>query len=452
MIADFSGILSICVISGTLYHRIAFGNLGDIQIFLATGAFVATYFCTVLAARGKYTPHNLRAFPTQARDVSISWVTVCALFLAFTFALKTGTLLSRGATLAFFAAGLILLLSSRWVLSRWLVSAVNNGALAERNIIIVGEAGELADASISRDLVNSGYRPIRTLLISNPDSERREASLQHVISELIELARTEKVDEIFLAINWNRAHTIEQVVHALRVVPLPVRLLPDKCAAHFLSKPTVLLGGVISPELQRAPLSPLEQAMKRTYDIVAAGVGLILLSPLFVIVMIMIKLDSPGSPFFIQTRNGFNGRSFQIFKFRTMTVREDGAVIRQATKNDQRVTRVGRFLRKSSIDELPQLLNVLKGDMSVVGPRPHATSHTDQYQALIERYALRHHVKPGITGLAQVNGFRGETPTLDLMEKRVELDISYINKWSLWLDIKITLKTVGVLAFQSSAY
>jgi exopolysaccharide biosynthesis polyprenyl glycosylphosphotransferase len=181
-------------------------------------------------------------------------------------------------------------------------------------------------------------------------------------------------------------------------------------------------------------------------------VALFALIPVILLTSILIRLDSSGPIVFRQTRNGFNGRSFRIFKFRTMHVLEDGPVIRQTTRNDARVTRVGRWLRRTSIDELPQLLNVLTGDMSLVGPRPHATAHNTEYQKLIANYACRYHVRPGITGWAQVNGLRGETPTVDMMETRVKLDLWYINNWNFWLDIKILAQTVLLMLRGQEAY
>ena len=168
--------------------------------------------------------------------------------------------------------------------------------------------------------------------------------------------------------------------------------------------------------------------------------------------MLLIKLDSKGPVLFTQTRNGFNGRSFRIFKFRTMRVLEDGPQIRQATRNDPRVTDVGRWLRRTSIDELPQLFNVLGGSMSLVGPRPHAVAHNTEYERIVANYAFRYHVKPGISGWAQVNGFRGETSTVNLMEKRVEADLWYVSNWSFWLDVRILWKTLTLAPWQASEY
>jgi undecaprenyl-phosphate galactose phosphotransferase/putative colanic acid biosynthesis UDP-glucose lipid carrier transferase len=180
---------------------------------------------------------------------------------------------------------------------------------------------------------------------------------------------------------------------------------------------------------------------KRALDIAVSTLALTVLLPLFATIALLIKFDSKGPVIFRQRRNGFGGREFTIFKFRSMTVMEDGAQIAQAQKNDKRVTRIGRVLRATSLDELPQVVNVLLGHMSIVGPRPHAIAHDDAYSKLISGYAFRHHVKPGITGWAQVMGLRGETAKLELMERRIEMDLWYINNWSIWLDITIILKT-----------
>jgi undecaprenyl-phosphate galactose phosphotransferase/putative colanic acid biosynthesis UDP-glucose lipid carrier transferase len=195
-----------------------------------------------------------------------------------------------------------------------------------------------------------------------------------------------------------------------------------------------------------------ELRAKRLVDLTLAAAGVVFFLPLFLITALLIKLDSRGPVLFRQQRNGFNGQPFKIFKFRTMHVLEDGAVIPQAQRNDPRVTRLGHWLRRSSIDELPQLFNVIRGDMSLVGPRPHAASHNSEYAKLIANYAFRHHVKPGLTGWAQVNGYRGETRTVEQMERRIEYDLWYINNWSLLLDLRIILRTMVVALDQKSAY
>jgi exopolysaccharide biosynthesis polyprenyl glycosylphosphotransferase len=205
-------------------------------------------------------------------------------------------------------------------------------------------------------------------------------------------------------------------------------------------------------ELRRAPLSFKEQMQKRMVDIAGSLAGLLVFAPVMLSAALLIKITSPGPVLFRQTRNGFNGRAFRIYKFRSMRVLDDGPCVLQATRDDPRVTAIGKWLRKTSIDELPQLFNVLNGDMSLVGPRPHAAAHNSQYEQLIGNYAYRHHVKPGITGWAQINGYRGETREIALMEKRVEHDLWYINNWSVWLDVKIILRTAVIAFGRQTAY
>ena len=192
--------------------------------------------------------------------------------------------------------------------------------------------------------------------------------------------------------------------------------------------------------------------LKRLFDILAAGFGLLLFLPLLMTVLVLIRLESPGPAIFRQRRTGYRGRVFTILKFRTMTVTEDGGQIRHATKGDARVTAIGALLRKLSIDELPQLWNVLKGDMSIVGPRPHALAHDEYYGALIPTYAARFRARPGLTGYAQVNGFRGETETLEKMKGRIDCDLEYLRNWSLRLDLYIIAKTVWVVLSRKNAY
>ena len=225
-------------------------------------------------------------------------------------------------------------------------------------------------------------------------------------------------------------------------VPAATLLGPEQVLGRSLYGSVCRIGPTAGINLVRAPLSNVETLTKRAMDIVLASIALVFLAPVFMIIALLIKLDSRGPVFFFQLRHGFNQKPFPIIKFRTMTVTEDGTSIRQATRNDPRVTRIGRFLRRWNIDELPQVVNVLKGEMSIVGPRPHALIHNHEFQNRIALYARRHNVKPGITGWAQVNGYRGQTDTDDKMRGRVEHDLYYIDNWSIWFDIQIILMTV----------
>jgi Undecaprenyl-phosphate glucose phosphotransferase len=303
------------------------------------------------------------------------------------------------------------------------------------------------------EMQRCGYEPIQTLEIAQEELVTTEISprLRATIDRAIEAARAESASEILLLISWEHSWLIESITKMLGVLPIPIYLLPDENVARYLGRRAINVGTTWAAEMQRAPLTGTEQFVKRCVDLVGATSLLLLLSPLMLLTAFLIKLDSHGPALFFQTRNGFNGRAFRIVKFRTMHVLEDGDVIRQTTRADPRVTRLGRWLRRTNIDELPQLFNVLYGDMSLIGPRPHAAAHNSEYEKLIADYAFRNHVKPGITGWAQVNGYRGETPTTDLMSKRVELDRWYISNWSMWLDITILFRTL-IIGLQPTAY
>jgi Undecaprenyl-phosphate glucose phosphotransferase len=273
-----------------------------------------------------------------------------------------------------------------------------------------------------------------------------------VLEQALEVGRQGGASEIVLALAWSDTRQIELYREALRASPLPVQLLPDRRIRNFAFNPSFQVRSSFSVEVQRAPLSPIEKASKRALDIVGASVGLLLLAPMMLAAAIAIKLDSPGPVLFRQRRNGFNTKEFVIYKFRSMKVMEDGANVIQARRSDPRITTVGRVLRQTSIDELPQLLNVLKGDMSLVGPRPHALAHDNHYGEIVAEYAFRHHVKPGITGWAQVNGYRGETARIEQMRQRVAYDLWYINNWSLMLDLTILARTCFELIRPRNAY
>ncbi|TKB31854.1 MAG: exopolysaccharide biosynthesis polyprenyl glycosylphosphotransferase, partial [Mesorhizobium sp.] len=268
------------------------------------------------------------------------------------------------------------------------------------------------------------------------------SSFLECMDKLIEHVRRRSVDEIVLAVSWADISLIEKITAHLCVVAVPVRLLPDHVVSALLKRPVVNLGGTRAIELQSAPLTAPQLLMKRLFDLVLTTVALPFLLPPLAVVAALIALESRPPVLFCQRRAGFNGRTFKIYKFRTMTILEDGPVVPQACRGDPRVTRVGRILRRFSIDEIPQLWNVLKGDMSLVGPRPHALAHDSEYSQIISLYPARHKVKPGVTGWAQINGWRGATPDVYMMIKRVEHDMWYVNNWSVWLDVKILLLTI----------
>ncbi|WP_139536496.1 undecaprenyl-phosphate glucose phosphotransferase [Klebsiella spallanzanii] len=272
------------------------------------------------------------------------------------------------------------------------------------------------------------------------------------LDNLIEDAKSGKLDRIYIAMSMHDEIKVKEIVSQLTDTTCSVLLIPDIFTFNILQSRTEEINGVPVVPLFDTPLSGINMIFKRLEDIIVSFLIIIIISPVLLLIACAVRFTSPGPIIFRQVRYGMDGKPIKVWKFRSMTVMENDETVKQATKNDTRVTPVGRFLRKTSLDELPQFFNVLFGQMSVVGPRPHAVSHNEQYRSLIKGYMLRHKVKPGITGLAQINGWRGETDTLEKMEKRIEFDLLYIRGWSIWLDLKIIFLTIFKGFINKSAY
>ena len=415
------------------------------------GAALSIVACAVfwLAARpaGLYSLPNLTGSQPRWSGALYAWAAVVLVLPLLLFLLKIGSAFSRGSLIIFACLSPVLLVSSRLFVTFYLRRFMAMGRVAGRRAVIIGEASELAALKSTSLLYRFGLEEVGRVVLGHTNdgsSPGRSADFGAQIDRAIDLARDARASEFAVALNWGHAAVLKIAKEGLRQSPLPARLLPDLNIRSMLGGRHLFKAAEFSIELQREPLTKLERGVKRLVDVCVASALVALLSPLLIVVSVAIKLDSSGPVVFRQRRKGFNGRGFLIYKFRSMHVLEDGPVIAQATKRDARVTAIGRLLRQSSIDELPQLFNVLKGDMSLVGPRPHAVAHDDEYRRLIARYAFRHHVKPGITGLAQINGCRGSTTQLHQMEKRIEFDLRYIDNWSLALDLWILLRTTLV--------
>jgi putative colanic acid biosynthesis UDP-glucose lipid carrier transferase len=297
-----------------------------------------------------------------------------------------------------------------------------------------------AESVLPQTLTNLGFRLERHFKLPPRDLGSRARA--EMISEVIASIRGSEVEEVVVGADLRDWSELGGLLTQLRILPFPVNLIPVGAVSEVFRHPCHALGGAVCIEVQRGPLTPFECAAKRLLDLVMSLTGLLVLFPVLVLVAIAIKLDSKGPVVFRQRRCGFNGRSFQIIKFRTMRVQENGDAVIQAQRLDSRVTRLGKWLRRTSIDELPQLFNVLAGSMSLVGPRPHAVVHDTEFDKVVRNYAFRHRVKPGLTGWAQVHGCRGPTPTRRDIERRVEYDLWYIDNWSFGLDFFILVQTV----------
>jgi putative colanic acid biosysnthesis UDP-glucose lipid carrier transferase len=323
---------------------------------------------------------------------------------------------------------------------RWLAE---HGAAAPRYIIIgVNEVG----VELARRLPPSGFlgyfdfRSVdRLAKVLDPDK------LVGHCRDVANYVRDRGVKVVYIALPLANVPRMSELVNALRDTTASVYFVPDAFAFDLIQGRLVEINGMPALSVCETPLHGIQAVCKRAMDIILAGFGLLALSPFLFLIAAAVRLTSRGPALFRQRRYGLDGEEIMVYKFRSMRVCEDGAEISQARKGDPRVTRVGALLRRTSLDELPQLINVLQGKMSLVGPRPHAIAHNELYRKLINGYMIRHKVRPGITGLAQINGLRGETETLEKMSERVRYDLEYLRHWSPRLDVKILFKTIGVV-------
>jgi len=442
-------IIMVSVATGAIYAQF---NQGDIDLarYVSTAILASAVFVLLFRRRCLYDPSSLVNWSVQARNIATLWTVTFLVLAGVAFALKIGPDFSRGAVLLFAVASPAVLIIHHGLWRAVIESGRRRGRFRGCKSILIcmhecAEAPRIAQAR-TRDLEFHGFRIDRTYQLS------ADVLPQELIKRVVDFARGSEVEEIFVAADLRSWPEIPGLVRPLAELPLPLTFLPDADGAALFTMPPRQFGSSVGVEFQRAPLSLSERIAKRLVDIVFGVSGIVLLMPMFVIIAIAIKLDSPGDALFRQTRRGFNSRRFKIYKFRTMTDLEDGSTIRQAVRGDRRVTRLGAWLRRTSIDELPQLFNVVSGEMSLVGPRPHATAHDDYYSEQISHYAFRHHMKPGITGWAQVRGYRGETPTVQSMKERVEHDIWYIDNWSVTLDVQIILLTALEVIRGRNAY
>jgi undecaprenyl-phosphate galactose phosphotransferase/putative colanic acid biosynthesis UDP-glucose lipid carrier transferase len=453
LLATSAVILATSIFAGTFYLFASGQRYVGVAQFCGTGLLIAVIFCATLRLSEGHQPLKTSHILGRARSALVAWITSFAFFLAIAFTFKFGTDLSRGAAISFFLMGLVTVTSSHMHVPMLLARLLRSGAFIHRDIIVVGASG---DPTIKRLIAGfqQGGCPALHAVEFDAACNAMEWPYERkaLLNSIIALAHRLGPGEIYLASSQISQARAESILRSLTLVPRAVLVVPDEHTAQLLRHPLSIAGNEIAIDVQKVPMSSLGRTVKRVNDILLSLFAIAFLTPLFIPIIAAIKCDSRGPILFRQMRNGYQGRMFRILKFRTMTVMEDGDIINQACQNDLRVTRVGRWLRKTSLDELPQLFNVLRGEMSLIGPRPHARAHDSFYSKLIDNYEVRQHVKPGITGWAQVNGLRGETQTLDLMYRRIELDLWYAKNCSMLLDLRILGRTVLEVVRPRNAY
>jgi len=423
---------------------------------LSINYMVVGILAIALSAR-LVTPPDLRgvlnygAVPSRlvARTM-LEWGGVCGVLLLVGFSMKVSDVYSRSVMLLWFGSTAVLLIVGQELqvqLARWLN---RRGVLASRHVIVgAGTAGQ----ELARRLPPTAFRGFFDY--RGPERLGDVAPSGRLVGrcgDVGDFVRREGVHIVYITLPISNSPRIRELLADLRNTTATVYFVPDVFGFDLIQARVVDLNGLPALAICDTPLRGTNAWSKRLMDVLLAGAGLLALAPLLIVFAIAVRATSPGPALFKQRRYGLNGDEIIVYKFRSMTVREDGAEIRQARADDQRVTRIGRFLRRTSIDELPQLVNVLQGGMSLVGPRPHAVAHNELYRSQINGYMVRHKVRPGITGWAQVHGLRGETDTIEKMEQRVRYDLEYLSNWSLALDVKILLKTVAVVLRRDNAY
>jgi Undecaprenyl-phosphate glucose phosphotransferase len=454
---DVALIVAISCGTGTAYSLIVYRDPGDISTFIQVGVLAASIFAISNLFRGEYRLPNFFAVKPHARRTIQLWnvTLICLLMLGF-LTQQQSVQYSRGWIVLFYGAALAALIFERFLIVRITTHARAAELLSAQRIFLIGTGAQVSAFINSYEPWTLGINIIGcrflTPVVATASEAERRAALDRDLVEAIASVRSVGPDAIYLLLPWSATQTIERCAAAFLALPVEIHLGPEQILHKFEDVELSKLGPLASLRLTRLPLSRFEVAQKRLFDLAFAAAALIALTPLLIVIAVLIRLDSEGPVFFVQRRYGFNQRPFRIIKFRTMHTLDDGAVVQQAVRDDPRLTRIGGWLRRWNIDEIPQLFNVLTGDMSLVGPRPHALSHDREYERRISLYARRHNVKPGITGWAQINGFRGPTDTEEKMRRRIEYDLFYIDNWSLWLDLKIIARTVLSPTAYKNAY
>jgi putative colanic acid biosynthesis UDP-glucose lipid carrier transferase len=404
---------------------------------------------------GIYRPSRGRSANEEVTLCTLAWTTTfVAMILVGVFTKQIDSFARSTIALWYIIGGLMLLTSHMSI--RALIEWLGKNGYGVRRTAIVG-ANRLG-YDIAKNAMQSADSGIKIIgLYDDRNAERRLADDVDLppfcgnIDLLLEKVRSNEIDTVLIALPMRAEKRIQTLLDQLGNSTASVYIVPDFFVFELLHSRWTHVGGLPVVSVFESPMYGVDGWIKRLLDLSASVVGCILVSPVLIVCALLVRLSSPGPVFFRQKRYGLDGKEILVWKFRSMYTCDNGPVVKQATKNDPRVTPIGRILRRTSLDELPQLFNVIEGSMSLVGPRPHANAHNEHFRKLIRGYMMRHKVKPGITGLAQVEGSRGETDTIEKMEARLALDHRYIREWSLWFDIKILFKTIFVVV-KNEAY
>lgn len=430
----------IAIATADLYWAYALEWHPDRSVTMAIGAALGMGVAGLSLLRGSY-DRAIEPGPGFLWSGAVTTLRVFAALLAVLFVTRFDEGYSRGTFFSQFVTSGLAVLTLRSVFQRVLRERVAKGAVERQRLMIVGDAS--LDPKLQARLSARGCHVVARLSLAGTARADEAATLRAIV----ETCRESGVERVLVHTSAELGDLVDRLLHDLSETPVTVEVLPHRDSPLWSAKGDGL-AGLPAAVVRNRPLSRLQLLLKRVFDFTVALSALIFLAPLLLAIAAAIRLDSKGPVFFRQTRHGYGNQPIRVFKFRSMRVLEDGAAFRQATRNDPRITRVGAVLRRTNLDELPQILNVLFGEMSIVGPRPHPIALNETFAKEIKLFHRRHNIRPGITGWAQINGHRGETDTLKKMADRIEHDLWYVDHWSFALDLKIILMT----AFSPAAY
>ncbi len=442
--------ITLIAVSGYIAYYIKVGSL-QLSTEAINSVLMAVLISHVVFKVARiYQVRRGQSLTREVITLLIAWAIVLLILTLIAYATKTGSVVSRewASITALLTASLLVLL--RVVIRIWLRKVRRDGK-NRRNAVIYG-AGKLG-VLVANKLQKESWTGTNVLGFFDDNVGHTQVAGLPVygslstLFDMIEQSREDRnssmrIDQVWITLPLTYQIRINEAVEVLQKTSVQIQFVPDWIGAEILKYPIDRFAGISILNMSAPRIVGLDAMMKNTFDKVFATLVLVLIWPIMLIIAILIKVESKGSVIFKQRRYGIEGNEIEVWKFRSMIVSEDGDKVHQATKGDSRVTKVGKIIRKYSLDELPQFVNVLQGTMSVVGPRPHAVAHNEYYRNRIPNYMGRHIVKPGITGWAQVNGWRGETDTADKMQQRVKFDLEYISTWNLGFDLKIILLTM----------
>jgi putative colanic acid biosynthesis UDP-glucose lipid carrier transferase len=454
IISFFQRVLDPLIVMGSLYlATLAFGEpfSGYCLVLMILAFFISSAVYQQIDPYRTWRSGRMLAY---ARDTVFGWCLTLAVLYFLGSASGMTYYYDERVLLAWAVATPLTILASH-IAVRFATGGRKHHAREMRSVVVVGanDAG-IKFAGVCERHPNL-FMQVQGFFDDRADRRQPPGLRYPILGKMAEVAayvRRKNIKMIFISQPVSAQPRIRQLVDELKDTTASVYFLPDVYVFDLMQARFDTVGGMPVIAISETPFMGFNSVLKRGTDVVVSVLALVLLAPLMVVIALAVKLGSPGPVLFKQRRYGLYGEEIYIYKFRSMTVLDDGPTIVQARADDRRITRIGHFLRRTSLDELPQFINALQGRMSVVGPRPHAVAHNEEYRKLIKGYMLRHKVKPGITGWAQVNGLRGETATLDKMEARIRYDLDYLRNWSLWLDLWIILKTVKVVLTRENAH